>query len=98
MESIVTEQTTEAAVVPAAVPQPTRGGLLATAFGFAVTPGGDRPGITTIEYVIGIVAGITLVGVLILALTNPGVQNALVGLLEHIFGMGNSVAPGTPHK
>ena len=48
----------------------------------------DQRGITTVEYVIGIVAGITIVGVLVLALSNPSVQHALVGLLEHLFGMG----------
>ena len=94
MESIVTEQNTEAAVVPAAPEQPARAGLMATAVGYVLAPRGDRRGITTIEYVIGIVAGITLVGVLILALTNPAVQKALVSLLEHIFGMGQTVKKG----
>ncbi len=102
MTIIVTEHNTEAAVVPAAVDQTvakTSKNLPATALGWMLAPRGDRRGITTIEYVIGIVAGITIVGVLVLALSNPAVQKALVHLLEHIFGMGNSAAPGvTPGK
>lgn len=102
MDSMVTEYSSEAAVVPAAAEQRVAKSpkdLPATALGWMLAPRGDRRGITTIEYVIGIVAGITIVGVLVLALTNPAVQKALVGLLEHIFGLGNSAAPGvTPAK
>lgn len=101
MAIIVTEQHNEAAVVPAAVQEQSaktseshRVGAVSSVVGHVLAPRADRRGITTIEYVIGIVAGITLVGVLIVALSNPAVQHALVGLLEHIFGMGSSVKPG----
>ncbi|MBA8794004.1 hypothetical protein FHX74_001609 [Friedmanniella endophytica] len=63
-------------------------GCLAAVIGLGRPLARDQRGITTVEYVIGIVAGITIVGVLVLALSNPSVQHALVGLIEHLFGMG----------
>ena len=98
MSTIVTTENTEAAVIPAAAGplEPARIGWMATILGYVLAPRGDRRGITTIEYVIGIVAGITLVGVLIVALTNPAVQKALIDLLTHVFGLGGGVKVG--HK
>ncbi len=99
MSTIVTSEHTEAAVIPAAADQleQRQAGGLVSVRDYALALRGDRRGITTIEYVIGIVAGITLVGVLILALTNPAVQHALVDLLTHIFGLGGTVKVGK-HK